>query len=133
MTRQSPCGPTEAARKARVARAYLDVAGQATRQEGDEARNVAAGNAVLAAIAASDALTCLRLGRHSRGQGHQEATALLGAVRPDGPRLAKDLATVLGIKDTAHYASSFVSAVTLKSTLRAATRLVEAAEAAIAM
>ena len=64
MTRQSPCGPTEAARKTRVARAYLDVAEQTTGQETDEGRNVAAGNAVLAAIAASDALTrAVLLGR----------------------------------------------------------------------
>ena len=63
MTRQAPCGPADAARKARLARAYLDLAEQAAGADRDEARNVAAGNAVLAAIAASDALTCLRLGR----------------------------------------------------------------------
>jgi hypothetical protein len=68
MTRQAPCGPAEAARKARLARAYLDLAEQVVAQESDEARNVAAGNAVLAAIAASDGLTCLRLGRHSRAR-----------------------------------------------------------------
>ena len=67
MSRQAPCGPTEASRKARLARAYLDLAEQTARHDSDQARNVAAGNAVLAAIAASDALTCLRLGRHSRG------------------------------------------------------------------
>lgn len=131
MTRQAPCGPTEATRKARLARAYLDLAEQATSRDSDEARNVAAGNAVLAAIAASDALTCLRLGRHSRGQGHQEATELLRMIRPDGSRLAKDLSTALGVKDAAHYGSVFVSATTLKSTLRAATRLVDAADTAI--
>jgi hypothetical protein len=131
VTRQAPCGPTEAARKARLARAYLDLAEQAAGHDSDEARNVAAGNAVLAAIAASDALTCLRLGRHSRGQAHQEATALLRAVRPDGPRLAKDLSTTLGVKDAAHYGSVFVSAATLRTTLRAATRLVESAETAV--
>ncbi len=127
MTRQAPCGPTEAARKARLARAYLDLAEQAAAQDGDEARTVAAGNAVLAAIAASDALTCLRLGRHSRGQAHQEATALLRTIRPDGSKHAKDLATALGV----HYGTVFVSVVTLKSTLRAAARLVDAAEAAL--
>ena len=132
MTRQAPCGPTEAARKARLARAYLDLADQAAAQEGDEARTVAAGNAVLAAIAASDALTCLRLGRHSRGQAHQEATTLLLTIRPDGSKLAKDLSTALGVKDAAHYGSVFISAATLKSTLRAAARLVDAAETAIA-
>jgi hypothetical protein len=102
VTRQAPCGPTEAARKARLARAYLDLADQAAAGDGAEARTVAAGNAVLAAIAASDALTCLRLGRHSRGQAHQEAATLLRTVRPDGTRLAKDLSVALGVKDAAH-------------------------------
>ena len=45
-----------------------------------------------------------------------------------GPRLAKDLTTVLGVKDAAHYGTVFVSPTTLKTTLRAATRLVDAAE-----
>jgi hypothetical protein len=130
VTRQAPCGPAEATRKARLARAYLDLAEQTAEQDSDETRNVAAGNAVLAAIAASDALTCLRLGRHSRGQAHQEATALLRTIRPDGPRLAKDLTTAVGVKDAAHYGSVFISAATLKTTLRAAGRLVDAAETA---
>jgi hypothetical protein len=86
---------------------------------------------VLAAIGASDALTCLRVGRHSRGQAHTEATALLRMIRPDGTKLAKDLSTALGVKDAAHYGSVFVSAATLKSTLRAAGRLVDAAETAV--
>jgi hypothetical protein len=131
MTRQAPCAPGEAARKARLARAYLDLAEQAATGDDDVARNVAAGNAVLAAIAASDALTCLRLGRHSRGQDHQEAAALLRTVRPDGSRLARDLTTALTVRDAAHYGTVFVSAAMLKSTLRAATRLVDAAETAI--
>ncbi|MGH8998749.1 MAG: hypothetical protein ACRDY7_05095 [Acidimicrobiia bacterium] len=131
MTRQAPCGPAEAARKARLARAYLDLAEQAAEQDGDEARNVAAGNAVLAAIAASDTLTCLRLGRHSRGKDHHEAGALLRTIRPDGAKLAKDLSTALGVKDAAHYGSVFLSATNLKTTLRAAARLVEAAEVAL--
>jgi hypothetical protein len=130
VTRQAPCGPGDAARKARLARAYLDLAEQAAAGDSDEGRNVAAGNAVLAAIAASDALTCLRLGRHSRGQGHPEAATLLRTIRPDGPRHAKDLATALTVKDAAHYGSVFVSATALRSTLRAATRLVGAAETA---
>jgi hypothetical protein len=132
VTRQAPCGPADAARKARLARAYLDLAEQAAGQDRDETRNAAAGNAVLAAIAASDALTCLRLGRHSRGQGHTEAAALIRTIQPDGPRHAKDLATAVTVKDAAHYGSVFVTATTLKTTLRAATRLVDAAERATA-
>ena len=131
MTRQAPCGPSDAARRARLARAYLDLAEQAAADDTDESRNVAAGNAVLAAIAASDALTCLRLGRHSRGPDHNEATTLLKTIRPSGATLAKDLSTALGVKDAAHYGSVLIAATVLKSTLRAAVRLVEAAERAV--
>jgi hypothetical protein len=131
MTRQSPCGPGDADRKARLARAYLDLAEETARKDTDEACNVAAGNAVLAAIAASDALTCHHLGRHSRGQAHQEAIALLRTIRPNGPTLAKDLHTALGVKDAAHYGSVLIAASALKSVLRASGRLVEAAENAV--
>ena len=131
MSREAPCGPAEARRRVRMARTYLDVSEQAELLESDEGRNVAAGNAVLAAIAAADGLCCLRLGRHARGQAHQEATALLRTIRPDGPALAKDLATALGVKDAAHYGTVFVSPTVLRSTLRATTRLVSAAEAAL--
>jgi len=51
VTRPAPCGPGEATRKARLARAYLDLADHAAQQGSDEARTVAAGNAVLAASA----------------------------------------------------------------------------------
>ncbi len=131
MIRDTPCGRAEARQRVRMARTYLDVADQSSLGESDEGRNVAAGNAVLAAIAAADALCCLRLGRHARGRDHQEATALLKSVRPDGSALAKDVATVLGVKDAAHYGTVFVSPTVLRSTLRAATRLVAAAESAI--
>ncbi|MHB8661983.1 MAG: hypothetical protein ACYDH6_04775 [Acidimicrobiales bacterium] len=63
MTRQPACGPADARLRAKVARAYLDVAETAAEERVDEARNVAAGNAVLAAIAAADAICCIRLGR----------------------------------------------------------------------
>lgn len=132
MTRQPPCGPAEASRRSRLARTYLDVAEGAAAQGSEEARNVAAGNAVLAAIAATDALCCLRLGRQSRGQSHRDAVALLHTVQPKGAHLARDLTTVLGVKDAAHYGTTFLGAGTLKNILRAATRLVEAAEDALA-
>jgi len=77
-----------------MARTYLGVAEQDAHGETDEGRNVAAGNAVLAAIAA----------------------ALLRSIRPDGTRLSRDLVTVLGIKDVPHYSTVFVSATVLKTT-----------------
>jgi hypothetical protein len=111
---------------------YLDVADGAAALEGDEARNVAAGNAVLAAVAAADALCCLRLGRQSRGQAHRDAAALVRTVQPGGAQLSRDLTLVLGVKDAAHYGSAFLGAAALKNTLRAAARLVDAAEDALA-
>lgn len=115
-----------------MARLYLDMAEQAAAMDTEEARNVAAGNAVLAAVAAADALCCLRLGRYSRGQAHHEAAALLRTITPGGTRLARDLTTVLAVKDSAHYGTVFLAATTVKNVLRAATRLLEAAEDTLA-
>lgn len=107
---------------------YLVVAEAAATEALDEARNVAAGNAVLAAIAASDAICCIRLGRHNRSERHDDAVRLLAEVRPEGQKLTRDLTTVLSVKNPAHYGTVFVGAAQLKTVLRAATRLVEAAE-----
>lgn len=107
---------------------YLDVAEIAAAGEGDEARNVAAGNAVLAGIAASDAICCIRLGRRPRGQDHRDAVSMLQTVRPEGERLAGDLSTVLGVKDASHYGETFLTAAKSRTTMRAASRLVSAAE-----
>lgn len=54
MSRQPQCGLLEARNRAKVARSYLDVAELAAHEPADGTRNVAAGNAVLAGIAASD-------------------------------------------------------------------------------
>lgn len=132
MSRQSPCGRAQADNRARVARMYLEVAELAAEEVGDHARNVAAGNAVLAGIAAADAVCCLRLGARHRGQDHRAAVDLLRTIRPDGAKLASDLATVLAVKDLSHYGETFVSAIKLTSTLRAAARLVEAARDMVA-
>ena len=56
MSRQPTCGPADARNRAKVARMYRDVAELAADEPGDEARNVAAGNAVLAGHRASDAI-----------------------------------------------------------------------------
>ena len=50
--------------------------------------NVTAGLAILADIAASDAICCVRLGRYHRGEDHRRATELLQAATPDGRELA---------------------------------------------
>jgi hypothetical protein len=129
MSRQSACGPTDARARSAVARRYLDVA-ELTAAEDDAAawRNVAVGNAVLAGIAASDALCCARLGRRSRDADHRAAVDLLTQV---DERLGPDLDRLLQIKDIAHYGAGLVSDAKVRTSLRAARHLVEAAETAV--
>lgn len=111
---------------------YLEVAELAADEPGEQARNVAAGNAVLAGIAAADALCCVRLGVRHRGQDHHGAVDLLRTIRPGGTKLATDLAAVLAVKDMSHYGETFVSKTKLTSTMRAAARLVAAAQDVVA-
>jgi hypothetical protein len=89
------------------ARAYLEVAklirSDADKPEDLNFNHVAAGNAVLAAVAASDAICCRLLGQGARGQDHQDAIGLLeqgrfgpgtdDAQAPRARELARSLAT----------------------------------------
>lgn len=128
MSREASCGQAEAEQRIRVARVYLDLAEVALSSDQDEARNAAAGNAVLAAVAASDALCCFSLGRRPRGQDHRVAAELLEKVTPNGQQMAKHLTAALAVKDSAHYGITFISQAKVKSALRSASRLVDAAE-----
>jgi hypothetical protein len=118
MSREAPCGSEDARTRSRVARTYLNLAETASATRESEARNAAAGNAVIAAIAASDALCCRQLGRRSREQDHSAAAPLLAKITPGGPKLARDLTSVLAIKDTAHYGITFLTEAKLKAALR---------------
>ena len=99
--------------------------------------HVAAGNAVLAAIAASDALCCGLAGERSRGQDHRDAVALLkqvrfgtgtGEVQARRARdLARALATALDLKHDSHYGTLMVGATELRRLIRATEVLVSAA------
>lgn len=132
MNRRADCGTAEARTRVKIARKYLEMAELAQTEDALEARSVGAGNAVLAGIAASDAICCTRLRRRHRGQDHAGAVPLLRSVEPEGRNLADDLATVLAIKDPAHYGIAFVTEAKLRTTIRAATRLVEVAESVVA-
>lgn len=83
--------------------------------------------AVHAGIAASDAICCLALGRHSQGDDHQEAVKLLGAVRPDGATLGRALSALLAIKTKAGYSHRSVNTVDRGRAQRQAEKLVVAA------
>ncbi len=126
--RTSPCRPDEAKARLRAAQAYLEVAGIVLQERGrDEYLNVAAGLAILAGIAASDAICGLRLGRIHRGDDHRGAQDLLQEATPDGPKLATNLGRLLSLKDAAHYGVLVVASRRASEALRWAAHLVERA------
>jgi hypothetical protein len=124
---------------------YLDTA-HAVMSEGSlpsdfDYNHVACGVAVLAAIAASDALCCRLLGERPRGQGHREAVTLLATTRSGTgtpaaqAKQARDLgaalATALDLKDESHYGVTLIGVPQVRKVLRAAERLVGAAAVAL--
>jgi hypothetical protein len=98
------CGRAEAAVRLAVAGAYLEAARMVLKEHDvDEYLSVASGNAVLAGIAASDSICCLRLGRMHRGPDHVGAVDLLVTAIPDGKKASQTLVRLLNLKDEAHY------------------------------
>lgn len=126
--RTVPCGLADATARLRTAQAYLDVAELVVgERDRDEYLNVAAGLAVLAGIAASDAICCARLGRRHRGDSHRSAADVLRQATPDGAELAVPLLRLLDLKDAAHYGVMIVAARKGRDALRWAGRLVDRA------
>jgi hypothetical protein len=69
-----------------MAGAYFETAEFVATERREGFSNVTAGLAILAGIAASDAICCVRLGRYHRGDDHRGATELLQTATPDGRR-----------------------------------------------
>lgn len=124
----SPCGFDDARRRLEHAEAYLVAAHVAAAQPEPAQAAVAAGNAVLAGIAAADAICCLRLGERARGESHQEAVAFLARAVPDGSRLGQTLERLLSIKQLAHYGVDIVSLRRAGDAVRQAGRLLTRAQ-----
>jgi len=115
----------DARHRAAVARRYLEVAELVVGEDPAD-RRVAAGLAVLAAIAASDALCGAALGRAPQGQDHAEAARVLATVQPDGAQLAVHLTRVLNEKSNAHYGTTYLTPTVVNQMLRHAAALVDA-------
>jgi hypothetical protein len=113
----------------RAAVAYLDVA-ELVLDDKDriEMPGVAAGLAVLAGIASSDAVCARRLGQIHRGDDHRAAAALLAQATPDGKKLAATLLRLIDIKDEAHYGLVVVAPQRARSAVRWAHHLVDRAQ-----
>jgi len=117
----SICGPEHAKNRLDVAKHYQELAHFKAKEKLGAARNVAVGNAVLAGIAASDALCCWHLGERSSSSSHSDAVALLAKL---DKKLAKHLSILIGDKTASHYGEKFIGIDTLKSCLRAMDQLV---------
>ena len=126
--RTQTCSAEQARTRLSQAQAFLEVA-EMVGGESDELASpgVAAALAVLAGIAASDAVCCFALGQRSRGDDHRQAIGLLGQVANSGKEMARDLDRLLTVKDDAHYGMLHVSAQRATAALRQAGRLVDAA------
>jgi hypothetical protein len=95
----------------RSARANIEFAElAAAERDRPEMPAVAAGLAVLAGIAAADAICALRLQQIHRRPDHRGATELLETATPDGTKLANTLRRLLDLKDAAHYGIDVVAA-----------------------
>ena len=118
----------EARSRLATASAYLETAEAVLDEQArEEFLSVAAGLAVLAGIAASDAICCARLKVRHRGDDHRGAADLLKGSTADGARLASTLVRLLDIKDEAHYGVVIVAPSKARDAIRRAGRLVERA------
>lgn len=96
-----PATPEEARVRARTATAYLEVARLVLEEREPAMPGVAAGIAVLAGIAAADAICGVRLREIHRGDDHRAAATLLSRATPDGAKLAATFKRLIDVKDAA--------------------------------
>lgn len=113
----------------RTAAAYLEVADLVLAEDKRiEMPGVAAGLAVLAGIAASDAICACRVAQIPRGDDHRAAADLLRTATPDGKKLAAEFLRIIDVKDQAHYGISIVPISQARSAVRWAQHLVTRAK-----
>ena len=106
-----------------IAAKYLEVAEVIASEDG-AAVNVCVGLAVLAGIAAGDAICIAAIGERSAGQDHAAAAELLERVDPSS---GKRLRQLVGLKPASHYGEELLSETDRKTALRCAASLVQEA------
>lgn len=120
-TRQA--GPSQAKARRVIAATYLEVAELIASEDG-AAVNVCIGLAVLAGIAAGDAICIAATGERYAGQDHAAAAELLERVdAASGKRLRQ----LVGLKPGSHYGEDLLCDADRKTALRCATALVKEA------
>jgi hypothetical protein len=133
LSRVQSCNRATASERAAYAREQLQLAEIGEPWDQNPERKASGACAVLAAIAAADAICCAHMGRRSRGQDHREALGLLEQVEPNGEAHARDLEVALAAKDLVQYGTNLFNPARHQSLLRAARRLVSAASAATSL
>lgn len=118
----------DARRKLEDARAFAELALFAAEDSRASFQRAAVSLAVVGGIAASDAACCHALGERSRSQDHRDAATLLESVGADGKKMAKNLRTLVDLKDKAQYGLGEVSTAETKSALRALDSLIKSVE-----
>ncbi len=122
------CASRETLRPLSAARQFLEAAEFYVGDEDPDGRRVAVSNAVLAGIAASNAMCCARVGRHAVGDDHQAAITLVGTIGPEGREAAKAPTALLSVKHKAQYQTSAVGKADATGAVRRAQSLIAAAE-----
>ena len=122
------CTIRDARQRLATARAYLEAAELILGDERREFSGVAAGNAVLAGIAAADAICGKGQRKCFRGEDHRQAAELLETAFFDGPKCEKTLLRLLDLKDAAHYGFQDFSSVSARKAVKLARELVDSAD-----
>jgi hypothetical protein len=129
-TRTRRCNRQDAAQRHDQAKAFAEVAELDPLSADGPTRSAAVSNAILSGIAAADAICCRRLGRHSVGDDHQQALTLLEDAGDVGRAARGHLATLLSIKNKAHYEGDDPSVAEAKRAIRAMRSILELAATA---
>jgi len=125
-SRKSSCSNAEARTRLGHAERYLEVAELVLSDEAGSEATVATGNAVLAGIAAADAICCSTVGRRYRGADHRAAADYLETVTGNR-ELGQALRDLADYKDQAHYGLANVRTNRAKAAIRRASALTLAA------
>ncbi len=122
------CSQADARERRLQARTFLEVAELMLAGDRRQA-HVAAANAVLAGIAAADAICGLRIGQWSRGPDHSSAVTLLETVALRDTSLPTKLRRLLGDKDAVQYSPNLVTVERATAMVRQAKALIAEADA----
>ena len=125
-SKYSDCSPSQSRTRLDLAVLYLEVARLVIADETGSEATVATGNAVLAGIAAADAICCAAVGKRYRGADHRESAEYLQRVTGDR-KLGQALRDLADYKDGAHYGLSHVKTQRAKAAIRRAEILVRSA------